>query len=106
MPETIHFKYESATARLYMWDEQTATRSTLFSAKRRQGHATALMRAIVEYADKNFLLLTLEVGAFHYGDGLSPDNAGLVKFYEKFGFKLVGHITMERLPNSQNLHGS
>lgn len=98
--------YESATVKLIWLNSEVLTLSNLYSIKQRQGHATGLMRLACEYADKYAERIVLFVG--QYGNTTGLDNAGLIRFYEGFGFKIVpkkkpDYIFMERV--SQNLHG-
>lgn len=102
MPVVVRFSHESSTAKLTVWDEERATVSNVFSVKPRRGHASGLMQEIVSYADISGLTLLLEVQQYGNARGLS--NAGLKRFYGKFGFEDCGRNVMQRRP-SRGIHG-
>lgn len=82
----IVFDYESCCAVLELHDFKYATLSSLRSGVRNQGHATEVMKKIVEYADKHNLGLFLTVQAYGPPDILN--NNQLESFYKKFGFEI------------------
>lgn len=98
------WEYKSATAKMTIWDKESATIADLFARERQQGHATKLMEAICTYADENNIDILLT--AKRYGHPIGPTTLRLVKFYEKFGFEVLGRdrsaAIMER--KSQKLH--
>lgn len=104
MATVVRFSYRSATAKLTVWDEETATLGNVFSIKRGRGHGNGVMEKVVSYADNRDLTLLLEVQQFHYADKMSPDNAGLRRWYAKFGFVDCGRGLMQRKP-SREIHG-
>lgn len=87
MTDTIKFKHETAQVQLIVWENGDATVSALYSKERKQGHATALMQQVVEYADERNMRLILD--AQQFGHPIGPDNSYLVAFYERFGFMVV-----------------
>lgn len=103
--EELRFRHEGATVKVVVWDDKRATLSNLFSLKRGRGHANAVMQQVCDYADRHDLHIVLDVGRYGYSDNLSPDNAGLRRFYRKFGFETVAGNMMQRCP-SQELHAS
>ncbi len=86
MPKSKHFTYMSANAKLTIWDDKNGTVSNVISNRRGRGHATQVMRHICQYADEHQMSLLLEVQQYAYADSDSPDNAGLTRWYRKFGF--------------------
>jgi hypothetical protein len=79
------FKYESADAVLVINEEnRVAAVTNVFSRIHKQGHATGLMKLIVEYADAESMDLRLR--AQQYGSATGLNNKQLVDFYKKFGF--------------------
>ena len=86
-------------------DSNSATVTGLYSRERNKGHATALMQKIVEWADANNMTLILDV--LRFGHPIGPDNAYLIRFYEKFGFEV--HNPRARIKtmfrSSQELQG-
>jgi GNAT superfamily N-acetyltransferase len=104
---TISFMYETATVSLIDWGDGTGSVSSLYSQTRRQGHATGLMRILIDYADANGIKLMLTADPYSE-DGPNLDQ--LITFYEGFGFRaptLVPGVPtfMERMVMSQELHG-
>lgn len=104
---TLTFRHAGASARLVPLDKFNYAVSNVWSKTRHQGHASAVMHEIIQYADDHELTLRLVVQAYGRPDKTSLDNFGLVIFYQKFGFVRDGKgwpICMTRLP-SQELHG-
>jgi GNAT superfamily N-acetyltransferase len=92
--ERVVFRFESARATLFKLEDGTAKVTNVHAQMRGQGHATAVLSRIIEYADKHQLPLWLEVQRYgHPRGGLT--NAQLLNFYSKFGFVLNPD---ERLP--------
>lgn len=58
----------------------------IYARVRGQGHATALLREITEWADKNDLELHLTVRSYGHPVHTILSNEQLVRFYSKFGF--------------------
>lgn len=83
------FKFESARATVFVSTDRTVAVSRVLSSKPGQGHGTILMQQICEWADKNGLILWLEVQRFHYSKSRAPSNEQLVAFYRKFDFEIV-----------------
>lgn len=94
------FRHESASATVFVATDRTAAIARVLAKKPKQGHGTILMHHICEWADKNDILLWLEVQRFHYSSRGGLSNEDLIHFYERFGFQVVddGHrpILMER----------
>lgn len=94
------FKYESATATVFVGTDRTAALARLLARSPRQGHGTQLMRQIVDWADREGIMLWLEVQRFHYPGKRGMSNDELVAFYMGFGFRVVASegrlTTMER----------
>jgi len=93
--------FDSATCKLIDWGDGTATLVGLHSEKRNEGHATTLMQQMCDYFDNQNITVIADVNPFgKRKDGLTMQQ--LVKFYEKFGFKVVGNVKtvlMERIPS-------
>jgi len=85
--KTIGMQYESASVRLVMLPNKSATISNLYSRERGKGHAGKLMQMVIDWADVNGLNLQLAVG--RYGHPIGPNNDVLTRFYEKFGFTIL-----------------
>lgn len=94
------FKYESATATIFVDTNRTAALARLLARKPRLGHGSELMRQICSWADSEGIMLWLEVQRFHYHGSRGMSNDELVAFYMGFGFRVVesdGRLTtMER----------
>lgn len=106
LSESIYFRYRGASARVVPLDKYTYAVSNVYSKTRNAGEATNVMWQIVSFADERDIILCLVVQRYGYADRYSPDNMGLVEFYEKFGFKVDSQgwpTTMRRHP-SQELH--
>ena len=104
---TVRFKHLSASARIVPLDKYTYALSNVWATTKGQGHASALMRKITDYADDHDITLRLVVQSYGRPVPGSLDNFGLVIFYGKFGFvkdSTGWPITMVRQP-SQELHG-
>lgn len=106
MARKLHkFTNKSATALLFIAEDKTAKLTSVYSKSRQNGHATLLMRDVIEFADKNGLTLWLEVQRYGYSDSKSLDNSGLETFYSKFGFSRVNDgnkpVMMHRYPSSE-----
>ena len=97
------FKLESAQATLkYDPDEDNvALLDGLHSRIRGQGHASALLQTIIDFADKRGLYLWLKVQRYSDPHG-GLDNSQLIRLYEKFGFDILNDqdkpVTMGRIP--------
>jgi ribosomal protein S18 acetylase RimI-like enzyme len=85
--QNVEFKNESARCILHIWDDKSATVSSVHSVIRNQGHATGLMKKVTDYADEHGLALLLDVNQF--GHPIGPDNAYLIGFYQRFGFEIL-----------------
>ena len=94
----LYFAEGSATARLTLWGDGTATVSDLYSRDRRKGHATRLVAEICDNADQSGLSLLLEVA--NSEDMFALSQPALIKWYETFGFKIVSKypVFMQRKP--------
>jgi len=95
--------YRSAQVKLCEWDEGPAVLTGMHSEQKNQGHASELMEQICRVFDT--MGMTVLLDAQPYGkrkDGL--DQKQLIKFYEKYGFKVAdadhGQILMERTPRT------
>lgn len=101
---TIFFERESASCSVEYWDD-TGYLVSLKSTVRRQGHATALLTLVTQWADVNQVPLQLVAAPYGEGEKLGPH--GLIQFYKKFGFVQVpphtGFYHMRREP-SQEIH--
>lgn len=79
----------------------------VYSQDRGKGHATGLLRRVIEWADENDLELFLRAQAYGHPVQTILDNNQLLKFYGKFGFErtdkgddiCMSNIPMLRLPN-------
>lgn len=96
------FRYESATARLTLWNDGWGHVSGVYSRKLGEGHATAVLNGICQFADDRKIPLSLEVSAYGPKRDDKLDNMQLEAFYQRFGFKRVDDgalpIWMERQP--------
>lgn len=97
----IWFHAENARLKISLLPNREAMLSDLYSREPRKGHATAVMKKAVEFADERGVTLYLQAKRYGYSRGL--DNKQLVSFYEKFGFVKEG-ILMRRSP-SRDSHG-
>lgn len=104
MRKQLRFQYGRATAKLAVWDEHHATLSNVFSVDRGKGHAHGVLQQVADYADRHGLELLLEARQYGYSDKMSPDNAGLRRFYAKYGFLSLDSDMMMRPPH--DLQGS
>ena len=69
------------------------------SKTRHQGHAKALLTAVIKYADQNDLELFLTAQAYGHPVHTILDNHALVSFYESFGFeKVIDYISNSKTP--------
>lgn len=86
----MEFRFESATCRLREHGDGTADVTHVYAENRGLGHATGLLKAVIEYAESRDLQLYLL--ARGYGGPiqtmLNPEQ--LQAFYEKFGFERMG----------------
>lgn len=100
MQQYLTFKNKSASLRLHHWGDGRATLSNLHSKRKGKGHAKSLMKNVIKVFDATKLTVILEAKA--YGKG-GMTTAQLMKFYEKFGFKLVWNDPklMERKPRKK-----
>ena len=85
------FMFDSATAKLAVYDDETAYLSNVFSRRRGLGHASKVMNMVTDYADEHGLYLYLEAKQYGYSDSKALRNEDLVVFYEKFGFIRIGN---------------
>lgn len=90
----LMFIHESAKARLTIWNDQTATVSGVYSRVRGKGYANVVMQELIEYAEINLLTLSLDVQQYGPNTEDAPSNLRLAKFYNKFGFKIVGDTSL------------
>lgn len=84
MVKTIGFHFEQASASLTIWDDGSATLSSVYSRIRNKGHGNRLMRVITEYADANDIRVKLMARPYH-AKGL--DRIQLINFYHNHGFR-------------------
>lgn len=82
----IKLSHKSASVRLFP-DYDSYRVSDLYSKQRGLGHASELMKKVVEYADEHSIDLYLIAQA--YGRNPELSNAQLISFYKRFGFKVV-----------------
>lgn len=87
MERLLIFSYESARADLRRIAPKAYRLQSVYSEVRRRGHASGLMRLIVEFADKNGLILILVAQEYGRDRGMSPSQ--LEEFYSKFGFEIM-----------------
>lgn len=92
MEERITIRHESASAVLkqYPDDDVRYELTRVYAAKRQLGHGTGLMQSVERFADTNGLYLVLTVRPYRAVADKIMDRPLLVKFYEKFGFKVEG----------------
>ncbi|QAY17070.1 acetyltransferase [Streptomyces phage FrodoSwaggins] len=100
MTEVLELKRDSASLTLTLWGDGSASISDVYSVERRQGHASKLLDQVTWFADRHGM--TLKTAAEAYGTGPRMTTSQLVKFYEKFGFVVLGddpdYVYMERSP--------
>lgn len=98
--KTKIFKYKSASAKLYIYGDDTAYLSNVRSENRGRGHAAGLLEDICKFADKYGVVLTLMVKA----NGRPPSvmtNKHLEEFYGRYGFVKIDDrkpVAMHRRP--------
>lgn len=85
MAKTKLFQYQTASVRLIIWGNGSATVQSLYAVKRRDGQGRKVMEMLIDFADENGLSLILSVGQFGTPEQ-ALDNEGLIKFYESLGF--------------------
>jgi len=90
MSNSITLRSGKASVKLVSLDPGVWALSNLFSRHRGQGHATAVMKKVIAYADKNGLEIKLLVQRYGHTDRKALDNLQLIAFYEKFGFQRIG----------------
>jgi GNAT superfamily N-acetyltransferase len=90
---TRYFRYKQATARLYFLDFGLWAVSNVYSQKRGQGHATGVMRQIIDFADQNGIVLKLMIQRYGNPNQKGLDNQQLESFYRGFGFLKDPHQT-------------
>lgn len=99
----LKFNYEFSTARMTLWDDGVGYISGVYSRVRGKGHATQVFMDMCDYADRNVLILQLDVSAYGPNTQGKLTDEQLMGFYEKFGFIVIEDegdpIRMERLPN-------
>lgn len=83
MSDIIAFDYESASVWLKPYNGYMKVYN-LYSKTPRQGHATKLMEAVVEYADKVGCELFIIAKQYSNPRGLTDEQ--LKEFYGRFGF--------------------
>ncbi|OQA41235.1 MAG: hypothetical protein BWY50_01869 [Spirochaetes bacterium ADurb.Bin315] len=97
--EVKSFIYESATARIRIFQPNQGVVTNVHAGHKRQGHGSKVMQLITEYADANQLNLVLIVQG--YGRAETMSNKELEAFYAKFGFAKVldnkKPVTMKRM---------
>ncbi len=87
--------YKSASLDVTVWEDDTVgSVANVWSAYRRKGHATGLMKRLIKIADQMQLDLILLVAAYDVKNG--PTNDQLTEFYKRFGFKKTDPDVMER----------
>lgn len=89
----IRFTHESASATVQMDSGGVGFLMDVYSHEKRQGHATGLLREIIEWADDTSVIL--ELVPMTYGIGASKsglNDTQLIDFYKKFGFILEPNI--------------
>lgn len=87
----LTFRYETASAYLDFLADDMSILNSVRSEMRGVGDGTGLMKAVCAYADENCMSVLLYVGAEDIDDiemGRPLTDEELVKWYEKFGFKL------------------
>jgi ribosomal protein S18 acetylase RimI-like enzyme len=99
------YRHKSASLRLHNWGNGRAAISHLRSKKRNKGHATKLLKVLMNLLDEQGLTVILEARADKVKGGLTQKQ--LVRFYQKFSFVAVWGepLLMERVPKS-NQNGS
>ncbi len=83
----VLFKYASALAMVYIFSDKTALISALQASERRKGHATELLRQIIEMADNAGIELYLTAFPFKAHGRAAMTRDQLVQFYKKLGFE-------------------
>lgn len=97
-----NFRYGGATAKVVIDSDGTGVVKNVYSMTKNLGHGTGVMESIIEWAEKNDLVLFLE--ARPYGrpqQGMTLE--ALQVFYKKFGFerdpKYPKAVWMFRVPS-------
>lgn len=83
----MEFRYESATCKLTEHGDGTADLTHVYAKNRGQGHASGLLRLVMEYVDSRELTVYLRVRAYGGPVQTMLSNEQLIKFYSKFGFE-------------------
>lgn len=101
MIEIVDFEHESATCKVVVWEDGTASLCDVYATERHQGHATELLNKVMRWVDDRGMLL--KTAAEAHGDGPKLTNPQLVEFYKKFGFvplavDVTNFVYMERQP--------
>lgn len=102
----LYFTHEGARATLvgHAMDEKRAKLINLYSPTPLQGHATEVLQQVVDHADYFGLTVDLLCRPGRHESGNDIGRADLLRFYEKFGFKLsdrtAGQFFMTRLPQN------
>jgi GNAT superfamily N-acetyltransferase len=101
MTEIVDFEHESASCKVVLWEDGTASLSDVYAKTRRQGHATELLNTVMRWVDDRGLILKTVAQA--HGTDPKLSSTQLVEFYKKFGFvpltDATDFIYMERQPN-------
>ena len=87
MRRRIRFAHESARV-YFLFDNEEETRAQVvdvMALQRGRGHATEALKKAVAYADRQGIILWLDVQR-NGNPRNTLSNEQLVKFYEKFGF--------------------
>lgn len=85
----VEFRYQSASAKLYVLDEGLVELKNVWSDIRWQGHASAMLKEITHFADVNNLTILLIAAPYgRIRDKPYLDERDLEWFYHKFGFKV------------------
>lgn len=83
----IH-RFESASVSVKHVNAGRYRLANLYSVVPNQGHATALLNEIIEWAEAEHIDLELNARPYRVGEGHKPDVKSLILFYNKFGFEV------------------
>lgn len=91
----INFSHGGASCKLVPWDQDVYILMSLWSKFRGEGHASALMAEVINWADEH--RATIFLGVQRYGpprEGMN--NAELIQFYSRYGFVIDERVKRNR----------
>jgi len=84
MADVIDFENESASCKVIIWDDGTASLADVYATERRKGHTSSLLNQVMNWVDERGLFLKTAAEA-HGSEPKMPQTL-LIEFYKKFGF--------------------